>query len=105
MKKIIVDCPDEAKVIDLIIDAASEAGAGKIGNYSRCALITRGIGTWRSDEGANPYIGKVGEISQEESAKIEMRCPDDRVREVCNAIRKVHPYEEPVIDVIRLEEV
>jgi hypothetical protein len=46
MKKIIVDCPDEDKVIDLIIDAASEAGAGKIGNYSRCALITRGIGTW-----------------------------------------------------------
>ncbi len=95
--RIVTDCPDRKGVIDKLIDAAARAGAGGYGNYSRCAIITRGYGTWRPQRGARPNIGRVGRISKVPSVRIEMSCPKGRIDAVCKAIRKAHPYEEPVI--------
>ena len=95
--RVVFDCPDRKAVIDKLLNAAAEAGAGTFGNYSRAALVIRGYGTWKSEKGAHPNIGRVGRISRVPSARIEMSCPRGRLRAVCRAIRKAHPYEEPVI--------
>lgn len=95
--RIVFDCPDKKGVIDALLEAASKAGAGSFGNYSRCAMVTGGYGTWRSEKEAHPAIGRVGRISKVGSVRVEMSCPKGKVRSVCRAIRKAHPYEEPVI--------
>lgn len=48
----------------------------------------------------NPYIGKAGEISCEPEIKAEVTVFKEKVDETIEAIKKVHPYEEPVINVI-----
>lgn len=103
--KVAVNCPDDEALIQDIIDAASAAGGGKIGNYSRVALVLRGYETWKSEPGATPHTGEVGKVSKEPSVRIEMQCEEEDVGSVMRAIRDLHPYEEPVIEVIRLESV
>ncbi len=100
MFKVIVFCPEEA--VDKLVDAMSDAGAGVIGNYSHCAFITKGTGTWFSKQGSNPTIGKVGKLSKEVQYKIEMVCPEEKLQNVKEAILKVHPYETPEINFIKL---
>jgi hypothetical protein len=104
MYKFIVFCPREESVIRAIIDAASNAGAGNIGKYKKCAFTTDGIGTWVADNNANPARGEVGKIEKIEEVKIEMQCPKEAMQDVFNAIKKVHPYEEVVIDIFAMEE-
>ena len=102
MYKIFVFAPVDAT--DKIIDAASEAGAGKIGNYSHCAFITSGVGNWKSLPGSHPTIGEVGKMSREPENKIEMLCSDKSLQNIVTAIRRAHPYESPEIDVVKLEQ-
>ena len=101
MLKIFVMCPKENT--DELIEAMAEAGAGVIGNYSHNAFITPGCGNWKSEEGSNPTIGAVGKMSREPENKIEMVCPEDKLDDVVRAIKRVHPYETPAIDVVKLE--
>lgn len=103
MYKFFVFAPREEKVIRSIIDAASEAGAGTIGKYKKCAWIAEGRGTWIADSDANPAYGVVGKIEYVDEVKIEMECSDEVIQNVVNAIKKVHPYEEVVIDVFKIE--
>lgn len=105
--KIAVNIPveksEEKETIDKILDAMSEAGAGTVGNYGRVAIVLDGYETWRSEEGAHPYNGTVGEITMAKSVRIEMQCPEEKLADVEKAIRKLHPYEEPVIEIYKLE--
>lgn len=103
--KFFVFVPEDDEVINSIISAASSAGAGKIGNYSHCAFINKGQGNYIPEEGADPYIGKVGETSREDEVLIQMECSSDDAKDVQEAIKKVHPYEEVVIDFVKLVEV
>jgi hypothetical protein len=105
MYKLFVFCPDKEEVIHSIMKAASEAGAGVIGNYTNCGFYSKGTGNWKSEVGSNPTIGKVGDYSHEPEVKIEMICPKEKAPEIRKAIRKVHPYEEPEIDFIQLIDV
>ena len=103
MYKFFVFAPREEKVIREIIDAASNAGAGTIGKYKKCAFVTEGYGTWEADLDANPARGEVGKVEKVDEVKIEMECPDEVMQKVVGAIKKVHPYEEVVIDVFKME--
>lgn len=84
--------------VDQVIDAASQAGAGQIGAYSRCAFFHSGHGTFLGDLSTNPAIGTPGKREQVDEHRIEMDVPVGRESEVYAAISAVHPYEEPVID-------
>lgn len=97
--------PVPARYVQKVIKAMSEAGAGKIGNYSHCALTTRSIGYFQPEKGATSFIGKVGQLKVVEEYRIEMSCPKNKKKAVIAAIRKSHPYEEPVIDVYKLNDV
>ena|SRR5947209_3789905 len=83
--------------------AMGEAGAGRIGNYAHCSFTMKGIGRFLPQAGANPAIGAVGRLEAVEEERIETVCAEDRLREVLQAIRRVHPYEEPAVDVYPLE--
>ncbi len=82
--------------------ALAEAGAGMIGNYDHCCSIMPVKEYWRPLDGANPYDGTVGEISEGHEFKVEVNCPKAILPVVIKAIRAVHPYEEPLINIIPL---
>ncbi len=76
-----------------------DAGAGVLGNYHHASFSTRGIGRFTPSLGAHPAIGKIGKMSEVEEEKIEVICQKEQVKKVVAVIRKVHPYEEPPIEI------
>jgi len=97
--------PDDKLVVfvplaDLVhvIDALAAAGAGRIGNYERCAWSATGIGTFRPTRGATPFTGQVGAVSEVAEARVEMLVPRGLRGDVLQALRAAHPYEEPAFD-------
>jgi dinuclear metal center YbgI/SA1388 family protein len=87
---------------DKIIDAATEAGAGQIGLYSRCAFTSDGTGTYIGNEDSNPTVGQALQVERTNEVRIEMVLPMAKQRAVSKAIRKIHPYEEPALDFFQL---
>lgn len=84
-------------------DAMGDAGAGRIGNYSHCMFTIKGVGQFKPGAGANPAIGEVGKLETVEEERIETVCAEEKLKDVLAAIRRVHPYEEPAIDVYPIE--
>ena len=82
--------------------ALRETDAGHIGKYDCCMSYSRVTGCWRPLEGASPYLGGAGEISREPELKVEVTVRTVRVDETIAAVKRVHPYEEPVINAIPL---
>lgn len=82
--------------------ALQEVDAGHIGNYDSCLSYSRVMGTWRPLEGTNPFIGTENEISEEPELKVEVTVKAEKLEETVRAVKTVHPYEEPVINVIPL---
>lgn len=97
---IISYCPPE-NVVE-IRDALNDLGVLTMGNYDQVFSYQISKGSWRPLEGSDPYAGKLGEISEAEEARIEFRCPEHLAAAAVAKIREVHPYEEPVINVIPL---
>ncbi len=93
--KLVVYAPESS--VSAIVDAASDAGAGVIGDYRRCAYISHGTGTFEASLEAKPHIGHPGERTVTPEVKIEMELQIGFRDKVEGAIRAVHPYEEPVI--------
>lgn len=84
---------------DKIREALGKAGAGVRGNYEFCSGSWRGVGRFRPKKGARPAIGQVGKLEEVEEEIIETICHKDHVEKVIAAVKKVHPYEEPAIDI------
>ena len=82
--------------------ALQDVDAGHIGNYDRCLSYSKVTSTWRPLPGTSPYIGEEYVISEEEELKVEVTVKREKLEETISAIRLVHPYEEPVINVIPL---
>ena len=101
--KIVVFVPTADAVS--IREALANAGAGNIGNYDFCSFSLKGIGRFRPGKNTNPHIGSQGQIEEVEEERIETICPKDKIKEVIEAVKKVHPYEEPAIDVYELLEI
>ncbi len=85
-----------------LVDALAAAGAGALGEYSRCAWTTTGEGTFTPGDGATPAIGRAGEAAHVVEARVEMIAPRGRRADVVAALRVAHPYEEPAFDVLEL---
>jgi len=73
--------------------------AGKIGKYDNCTFMSSGIGTYRPLKGAKPFRGEEGKLERTGEARLETFVEKKALEKVIKAIRKVHPYEEPVIEV------
>ncbi|MFM8874721.1 MAG: cytochrome C biogenesis protein [Anaerolineae bacterium] len=85
-----------------IRDAFTEVGVGVIGNYDHCFAISQVQGSFRPLPGSNPFDGKVGEITYSVESKIEVNCRRELVEEAIAAVRRSHPYEEPLINIFPL---
>lgn len=100
MLKFLIYLPKET--LPSMIDLITKKGGGVIGNYSGCMSYWPVTSTWISGENATPYSGEAGKRSVEEEYILQVRVPEDKAKELYDAICALHPYEEPVIDVVRL---
>ena len=89
----------ETKILELQ-KALQKVDAGHIGNYDSCMSVSQVTGYWRPLDGCDPYIGENGKISSEPEAKVEVTIYAEAAERTIQAIKEVHPYEEPVINAI-----
>ena len=82
--------------------ALQAVDAGHIGKYDCCLSYSRVTGCWRPLAGTDPYIGRENEISEEPELKVEVTRRIEKVDQTVEAVKTVHPYEEPVINVVPL---
>lgn len=87
---------------DALVEALSAAGAGAIGAYDRCHFRVTGEGSFRPLEGADPHVGRIGEVERVAEARVEMVLPRGRRDAVVAALRASHPYEEPAFQILEL---
>jgi hypothetical protein len=80
-------------------DAVFVAGAGWIGNYSRCSWATLGEGSFFGGEGTRPAAGEAGRDEAVAEYRVETVVPAERLAAVVDALRRAHPFEEPAFDV------
>jgi dinuclear metal center YbgI/SA1388 family protein len=103
LDKVVTFVPHENA--DEVRSAITSAGAGQIGDYDSCTFTSEGEGRFRPLDGATPAIGRVGEVEVVAEARVEAVFRRGRRRQVLEALRSVHPYEEPAYDVIELADV
>ncbi len=98
--KLEIYAPEES--VDEILNVLAQARAGEIGKYDHCATVIPVQGFWRPLEDTSPYEGNPNELFSGSEVKLEMLCREEYLLEAVGAVREVHPYEEPVINIIPL---
>lgn len=88
---------------ETMLDALAAAGAGRMGDYERCAYTVEGIGHFTPTAAANPTIGRPGVSETVGETRIEMVLPPSLRHAVETALLAVHPYEEPAYDFVALQ--
>ena len=88
--------------LKILQQVLQDCGAGHIGNYDSCLSYSHVISTWRPLENSNPYKGEQNILSTEPELKIEVTCKIKDLDSIIQAVKKIHPYEEPVINAIPL---
>mgnify|MGYP000855962624 FL=1 len=89
--------------VEQVKNALFNAGAGNISNYSECSFNTKGVGTFKANKTANPFVGKIGERHSEEEVKVEIIFPAWLQQTLITALKNAHPYEEVAYDIVALE--
>ena len=84
-------------------EAMFAEGAGHIGDYTKCAWQTKGVGQFCPQENSDPYLGTIDKLESVTEYKIEMVCKEECVKATVAALKLAHPYEEPAYSVIKLE--
>lgn len=85
-----------------IRDELAKIGVGRLGNYDHCVAIYPIKGYFRPLPGADPFDGEIGVIKEAMEHKLEVNCKRELVDEAIRVIRSVHPYEEPLVNIIPL---
>ena len=88
---------------DMVREALFAAGCGNIGNYGSCSYNVEGYGTFKANEGCNPFCGEIGELHKENEVRIDTVLPAYLMNKVVSALLKAHPYEEPAYDIYPLK--
>lgn len=89
--------------VEAVKSAVFAAGAGRVGLYDSCAWQVLGKGQFRPLAGSQPHIGQYGELEKVAEYRVEMVCAEEHLSAALHALRTAHPYEEPAIDIWRLE--
>lgn len=88
---------------EMVRAALFEAGAGHIGNYSECSFNAAGEGTFKGEEGTDPYVGTPGKRHFEAEIKLEVIFPVYLEGKILQALLSAHPYEEVAYDIVALD--
>ncbi|MBP2024600.1 hypothetical protein [Peptoniphilus stercorisuis] len=100
--KIEVFIPEEYVVE--IVNGLNESNVLREGNYDYVFATTKVKGHFRPIEGANPFSGEIGVVHECDEVKMEFRIKEEDLDEVRKIIEIKHPYEEPIINIIKLIE-
>lgn len=90
-----LDCYVPESHVEAVKEALFAAGAGKMGDYSRCCFEVRGTGCFRPSADSHPHIGEREMDTQVAEVKIEVLCPAPAMKAIIAAMRAAHPYEVP----------
>ncbi len=91
--------------LEKVKEALFNAGAGKIGKYSRCCWQVEGQGQFMPEEGSSPHIGIKGGISKVSEYRVEMVCKKKNIGKVKKALLASHPYETPAYHFIKVKKI
>ncbi|MCY3026255.1 MULTISPECIES: Nif3-like dinuclear metal center hexameric protein [Aerococcus] len=84
-------------------EALSDYPLSVIGNYQHCFFQWTGQGNFIPVEGAQPRIGEVNQVTELEEVALSFTVKEREKEQVCDLVKKYHPYEEPVIEVYEKE--
>ena len=87
-----------------LLSALFAAGAGTVGDYKECAFVVPGVGQFRPVRGAEPAVGRLGDLEHVEEDRVEVVLPRRLRAVVVAALRAAHPYEEPAFHVLAAAE-
>jgi dinuclear metal center YbgI/SA1388 family protein len=76
--------------------------AESFGNYRDCSFAAAGEGTFTPQEGAQPFIGRIGTRQQVPEERLELLLERTNLARTIKALLAVHPYEEPAYDLYPL---
>lgn len=99
--KVVVFVP--AEEVDTVAEAMFAAGAGHIGEYTKCSYRVSGHGTFLGSDATRPTIGHAGRFERVDEIRLETVVPRASVSAVVDALRQAHSYEEPAFDVYPLQ--
>ncbi len=88
--------------IDRIKNALFSVGAGKTGNDKSAIAIIKTSGYWKPLKKSTPFQGQKDTLNYGEEVRLDIRCKDKYVKKALIAVKNVHPYEEPLINIVRL---
>lgn len=77
--------------IEKVASALFHAGAGNIGNYDECSFSTTGIGTFRANNNATPFVGEKDVRHHEEEKSLEVIVPKALKGKITTALLHAHP--------------
>jgi dinuclear metal center YbgI/SA1388 family protein len=101
LRKLVVFVPEEDA--GKISDAMTGAGASAIREYTRCTFRTPGTGTFFGREGTDPYAREKGRLERASEIQLEAMVPAHAANRAIGALRNVHPYEEPALDIYPID--
>ncbi|MGY6561613.1 MAG: Nif3-like dinuclear metal center hexameric protein [Luteibaculaceae bacterium] len=102
LKKMVVFVPEEN--VEEVKQGAFTAGAGKMDAYSECSFSSLGVGQFKPEANANPYIGSAGGLRESvKEVRLEFIFPSWAQGKVVSGVLKAHPYESVAYDVFALE--
>lgn len=84
--------------VEVVRETMAISGVGQIGNYSHCTFATQGIGTFKPLENSQPFLGQQNQLQQVAEVKLEGILNTEKLSQVVDAIKSVHPYEEMAYD-------
>jgi hypothetical protein len=99
--KMVTFCP--ADDLPKVREALFSVGAGRYGLYSKCSFSGPGKGTFLGDKQSKPAYGKPGSLEEMDEHRLEVLVPGERIGMAMSALRKSHPYEEPVVEAYQVE--
>ena len=96
--KVSVSVPPE--FADPLMDEIAVSTKRVVDGYERAFSIIDIKGTWRTLEGSSPYNGEPGKITVADEKRLEFLVWHSDLKNAVDAILRVHPYEEPAIDIV-----
>src|SRR5690606_3424349 len=84
---------------DAVLRALFAAGAGGSGEYRECAVRIPSEGQFRPMPGANPAIGRIGDLEVVAQDRVGVVAAPRARAAILAALRAAHPYEQPAYHV------
>lgn len=84
-------------------EALFKAGAGNIGFYDECSFTINGSGTFKPNEGSNPFSGTKNIRENANENLITVIFEGYKQNQILSAMKTAHPYEEVAHRIISLD--